>query len=195
MPDLSQSQQGQDIGFLRIIANQWDIDPPIDDTTAERAVFFRKVLQPDLIQMVFSSLTDEAKQAIYELQRHHGRMLWNQFTRKYGEMRDFGPSWRDREQPHLNPISTSEILWYHGFISRAFLKQGNLPLEFAFVPSDLFNLSLNMSGEIIDHQNLRIMRPKESRLLNLRIPPVCWMIYVPRWQLCAAVCLHIKIHI
>ncbi len=157
MPDLAQSQQGQDIGFLRIIANQWDIDAPADDSAAERTIFFRQMLQPDLVQAVFLSLTDEAKQAVYELQRHRGRILWNQFTRKYGEMRDFGPSWRDREQPQLNPISTSEVLWYHGFISRAFLKQGNLPLEFAFIPSDLIQLIPPYV-----RKNSRISEPREN---------------------------------
>ncbi len=74
---------------------------------------------------------------MHELQKHHGRVNWNVFTRKYGEVRDFGSAWRDREQPYLNPVSTTEYLWYRGLVARAFLKQGPVPQEFAYVPDNL----------------------------------------------------------
>ena len=110
MPDLIRSLEGQDIGFLVILANLWDVEPPSEDTQATRSSLMRSITDLDVFQKQYASLTEQAKAALHEIQKHHGRMVWNQFTRVYGEVRDYGPSWRDREQPHLNPISTSEYL-------------------------------------------------------------------------------------
>lgn len=140
MPDLIQSLEGQDIGFLSILANLWDIDTPVEDTNSERTTLVRLITDLDIFQKQYATLPEEARSALHELQKHHGRMQWNMFTRKYGEVRDFGPAWRDREQPQLNPVSTSEFLWYRGFIARAFLKQGAVPQEFAYIPDDMLTL-------------------------------------------------------
>ncbi len=140
MPDLLHSLEGQDIGFLKIIANLWDIDQPDDNSVSELTRLSQQMTDIDKFQEIYASLPDEAHQALHELQKQHGKMLWNVFTRKYGEVRDFGPAWRDREQPHLNPVSTSELLLYRSLIARAFLKQGAVPQEFAYMPEDLLAL-------------------------------------------------------
>lgn len=140
MPDLSQSLEGQDIGFLQIVANLWDTDTPKDDSNTELTRLATQMTDISRFQEMYASLPEEAHQAMHDLQKQHGKMLWNVFIRKYGEVRDFGPAWRDREQPHLNPVSTSELLLYRGLIARAFLKQGAVPQEFAYMPEDLLAL-------------------------------------------------------
>ncbi len=137
MPDILQSLEGQDTGFLTILSNLWDIEPPASDSPAERLQIANQLTELSKFQSLFATLTAEAHDALHELQKHHGRVNWNVFTRKYGEVRDFGSAWRDREQPYLNPVSTTEYLWYRGLIARAFLKQGPVPQEFAYVPDDL----------------------------------------------------------
>lgn len=140
MPDLLHSLEGQDLGFLNIIANFWDMDPLLEDSQTEKAALIRKMTETETFLEMIRSLEDEPRFALNELQKHHGRIQWNMLTRKYGEIRDFGPAWRDREQPHINPVSTTEVLFYRGLIGRAFLKQGNLPQEFAYIPDDLLSL-------------------------------------------------------
>jgi hypothetical protein len=140
MPDIVQSLEGHDLGFLIILSNLWDIEPPVSDTIAEKTEIAHQVTDLSKFQTQYASLPDEAHDALHELQKHHGRLNWNLFTRKYGEVRDFGPAWRDREQPYLNPVSTAEYLWYRGLVARAFLKQGPVPQEFAYVPDDLLPL-------------------------------------------------------
>jgi hypothetical protein len=48
-----------------------------------------------------------------------------------------GPGRRDREKPWRAPASPLEILWYRGWLARAFGDTPSGPQEFAFVPSDL----------------------------------------------------------
>jgi hypothetical protein len=174
MPDLIQSLKGQDSGFLTILANLWDIEPPAEDNQSERAALVRSMTDLDIFQTQYASLSEESRVALHELQKHHGRMLWNMFTRKYGEVRDFGPAWRDREQPHLNPVSTAEYLWYRGFIARAFLKQGPVPQEFAYIPDDILPMIPEPTRKYVRRPNqtsgssgdTEIHMPYTTRLLD-----------------------------
>jgi hypothetical protein len=67
-------------------------------------------------------------------------MPWSQFTRRNGELREMGPGRRDREQPHQNPVSPVEMLWYRGLVGRAFFDAPGGPEEFAYIPDDLLGL-------------------------------------------------------
>lgn len=167
MPDLVQSLEGQDIGFLIILANLWDVDTPSEDNLTARTVLARSITDLDTFQSQYATLPEEARAALHELQKHHGRMLWNLFIRKYGEVRDFGPAWRDREQPYLNPVSTTEFLWYRGLIARAFLKQGSVPQEFAYIPDDVLALIPQPPRKYTRHET-----PNESNFsdTNASIP-------------------------
>jgi hypothetical protein len=163
MPDLIRSLEGQDIGFLVILANLWDVEPPSEDTQATRSSLMRSITDLDVFQKQYASLTEQAKAALHEIQKHHGRMVWNQFTRVFGEVRDYGPSWRDREQPHLNPISTSEYLWYRGLICRAFMKQGPVPQEFVYIPDDVLTLIPQHSRKPYRKENISDQNDREAR--------------------------------
>ncbi len=137
MADLLQSLMEQDFGFLQIIADFWHVESPVMDSPQERAALVRRMLEPSTFTKMISELPDEAGKAISELQQNDGRILWNIFTRKFGEVREFGSSRRDREQPYLQPVSPVEILWYRALISRAFMKKSGSLQEFAFIPSDV----------------------------------------------------------
>ena len=137
MADLLQSLMEQDIGFLQIIADFWHVESPVMDSPQERAALVRRMLEPSTFARMISELPEEAGKAISELQQNEGRILWNIFTRKFGEVREFGSSRRDREQPYLQPVSPVEVLWYRALISRAFMKKSGSLQEFAFIPSDV----------------------------------------------------------
>lgn len=140
MPDLLQSLMEQDFGFLLIVADFWDVEAPRTDSPMERAAFVRGILEPENFKKVIASLPESAAYALGELQQNEGRIPWNTFTRKYGEVREYGPGKRDREQPYLNPVSVAEVLWYRALIARAFMKKSGMLQEFAFIPSDIESL-------------------------------------------------------
>jgi hypothetical protein len=51
-----------------------------------------------------------------------------------------GPGRRDRERPHLNPVSPAEMLWYRALVGRAFFDGRTGPEEYAYIPEDLVPL-------------------------------------------------------
>lgn len=163
MPDLLQSLLDQDIGYLQIVASFWSADAPQSDSLPERAALARHLLEPSALRQLLADLPENAAQALAELQQNEGRQLWTTFTRKYGIVREFGPGRRDREQPHLNPISPAEVLWYRALISRAFLKKSGLPQEFAFIPSDLLDLLPPPAAQAVSP--LRVSLPTSGEYL------------------------------
>ena len=137
MPDLKQSLQGHDLGHLRIAAELWGIEIEASEARAALEEFIDAALQPDRIADLLETLPPEARTALDELLISGGRMPWPHFTRQFGEVREMGPGRRDREQPHRNPVSAAEMLFYRGLVGRAFFDSPTGPEEFAYVPEDL----------------------------------------------------------
>jgi len=145
LPDLSQSLQKADPGFLRIIFDLWGVEP---DQSEEGKVAGRDSLLgqvPSLLDAgrtvkVVESLPSEARQALDDLLRNQGRLPWPMFTRRYGAVREMGAGRRDRVQPHKNPDSPAEVLWYRALVRRDFLDAPDGPQEFAYIPDDLLEL-------------------------------------------------------
>jgi XPB/Ssl2-like helicase family protein len=140
MPDLFESLLKQDIGHLRVIAELWGVELKSTEADAAREELSVALLEPNLFNEVIDSLTPEADSAITALVNSGGRIPWPTFTRKYGEIREAGAGKRDREKLHLNPASTTEVLYYRGLLARAFFDTKKGPQEFAYVPDDLLAL-------------------------------------------------------
>jgi hypothetical protein len=158
VPDLIHSLLKQDIGHIRIIAELWGLE--LDSNTADEAreELSASLLDPDMLAELIDSLSSEADSAITALAEAGGRLPWVTFTRQFGEIREAGAGKRDREKMHLNPSSTSEILFYRGLLARAFFDTEKGPQEFAFIPDDLLALLKNKmaTGE----QPLQITKPE-----------------------------------
>jgi hypothetical protein len=120
MPDLAQSLHGHDLGHLHIIADLWGLDLEAPDVRQGRRNLARGLLNEGLIEEVVEALPQEARDALGALMGSNGRIPWSQFIQRFGEVREMGPGRRDREKPFLNPVSTSEILWYRALAARAF---------------------------------------------------------------------------
>ncbi len=138
MPDLTQTLQGADLGFLRMVAGAWglDLNAPNSHTMLEALV--EALHDAELVREILDVLPPEALQALQALLENNGCMTWAMFTRRYGEVRSWGPGRRDRERPDLKPISNAEILWYRALIGRAFLHfPPSEPQEYAYIPDDL----------------------------------------------------------
>jgi hypothetical protein len=147
MPDLLHSLLKQDLGHLRIIAELWGLE--LDSTTLDsvRDELSASLLEPNLLAELIDALSPQAASAIQALVDADGRLPWVAFARRYGDIREMGAGKRDRERPHLKPSSTSEILYYRGFLARAFFDTEKGPQEFAYIPDDLFELLIDADEE------------------------------------------------
>ncbi len=140
MPDLAKSLQGRDLGHLKIVADLWGVELSAPDAHAAQARLVKSLLDRPLVIEVVAALPSEARAALDELVSQAGRLPWSVFARRFGQVREMGPARRDREQPHLNPVSPAEMLWYRGLLGRAFFDAASGPEEFAYVPDDLAEL-------------------------------------------------------
>jgi len=150
MPDLFHTLQGNDLGFLRMIANAWGIELNAPDAYTALPVLVGGICNQILVNEIVEALPGEARRALLALIDNEGRMSWALFTRRYGEVRAIGAARRDRERPDLKPVSPAEILWYRALIGKAFLNITNEPQEYAFIPDDLLDFlePLNAEGRL-----------------------------------------------
>ncbi|HEX9090185.1 MAG TPA: helicase-associated domain-containing protein [Anaerolineales bacterium] len=137
MPDLAESLQGRDLGHLCIIAELWGLEIAEQEPQEVLRRLTTALSDPGRVERMVSSLPAEVKEALDDLVQHAGRLPWAQFTRTYGELREMGVAKRDREQPHKQPISSVEALWYRGFLAMAFFDSPTGPQEFAYIPDDV----------------------------------------------------------
>jgi len=138
MPDLMHSLFGRDLGFLRMVAGLWGIELTAPNVRSALPVLVKAMLSPELANEIVESLPAPAGQALQSLAKHGGMLPWTQFTRQYGEVQSMGTAKRDRERPDLHPSSPTEMLWYYGLVSQAFLDQPPEPQQYAYIPEDLF---------------------------------------------------------
>ena len=128
------------MGFIRIIADLWGIELQASDTDQGIAILKEHLLDSEMFTEIMSSLPDEARSAMYDLQANAGRKPWAQFVRQYGNLREMGPGRRDRECPYMDPISTTEVLWYRSLFARDFFETPDGLEEYAYIPDDFLQL-------------------------------------------------------
>lgn len=148
MPDLLTSLEKHDLGYLRIIASLWGLELDSNETDPAAEELAAALLDPELVTELIGSLAPEARAALSALAEKDGRLPWAEFTRRFGNIREMGAGKRDREQPHLHPNSTAEILFHRALVARAFFDTNNGPQEFAYVPEDLFPLISRKSESV-----------------------------------------------
>ena len=145
MPTLAESLQGRDLGELRIIAELWGLELDAPDARLALQRLAPALLDPALVEEVIAALPEAARAALDELARR-GRQSWAGFLRRHGELREMGAGRRDRERPHLQPVSAVEVLWYRALLARAFFETPSGAQEFAYLPDDLLKLLPQPSG-------------------------------------------------
>jgi len=165
MPGLAQSLEGHDLGHVRILAGLWKIELNAKDAREGIDQLSQALLGKETIANGIGELEIRAQRALNSLAAAGGRLPWAKFIRQHGELREMGPGRRDKEQPHLNPISHTEILWYRGLVARAFFDSPEGPLEFAYIPDDLLGLLPLTSGQAEPVYG-RLARPEERRFVT-----------------------------
>ena len=147
MPKLDQSLHEYDLGQLQIIAELWGIDLEAPNLKQARKSLISQITDRTLVMEIFESLPLQAQQALRQLKQNDNRQRWALFAHRYGDIREVGPGKRDRQKPHHNPISTSEILWYRGLLARAFFETDEGAVEFAYLPDELAQLLQDDSSD------------------------------------------------
>lgn len=147
MPDLAHSLPSNDIGLLRIVASLWGVDLTSSNALEAAAELAEALCDASLVEEVVSTLPKDGRAALEALLHAGGKMPWVNFTRRFGDVRDMGAGRRDREQPHLHPVSAAEILWYRALMAKSFFDTEKGPQEFAFIPDELV-MALDFAGII-----------------------------------------------
>ncbi|MCX6348013.1 MAG: hypothetical protein NTV79_00710, partial [Candidatus Aureabacteria bacterium] len=140
MPNLIQSFQGRDIGYLRIVARLWGIELAASDTGTASKDLAAALLDPRLVTEIVDSLPTNARSALDALVKADGKLPWAAFARRFGEIHEAGPGRRDREQIYLHLVSAVEVLFYRALLARAFFDVSAGAQEFAYIPDDLIPL-------------------------------------------------------
>lgn len=138
MPALEKTLPTDDLGYLQIVASLWGAELASSDPAIAAEELTTALCDAELLEEIVSTLSEEAQTALGALADSAGRLPWETFTRRFGELREMGSGKRDREKPHLRPVSATEILWYRALLARAFFETERGPQEFAFIPDDLF---------------------------------------------------------
>jgi hypothetical protein len=137
MRNLKRTLQDQDPALLPVLAKRWGVtiqnlshDEIIDALSAA-------MLERDRAETVWESLDEDQRGALQALLGSGGRMPATMFTRLFGEIRQGGAAWIEREKPHQNPASSAEALYYRGLIAQAFEQVEAGPRQVIYVPDDL----------------------------------------------------------
>ena len=90
MPDIQLTLQGNDLGFLKMVAGAWGIDLVAPDVHTALPLLVNALLNRSLVSEIIESLPGEAHAALEALQHSDGVMPWAMFTRRFGEVRAMG---------------------------------------------------------------------------------------------------------
>ncbi len=145
MPDLYHTFLKYDLGHLRIVAGLWGLELESNEADPAAEELAAAILDPEPVHETMEILPPGASSALKTLAASNGKMEWSAFARRFGEIREMGAGKRDRERPHLKPISAAETLFYFGFLAKAFFNADKGAQEFAYIPEDLLEL-LKMEG-------------------------------------------------
>ena len=136
MPTFADLLTNHPMDVRKYIATFWGFENEELESKSGIQEFCNKVLKLDVLTEGFQSLTIECRNVLEIIAKQSGRLLWDDFIRRYGEIRIMGESRRERERPDIYPISLSEKLYYRGFIGRSFFDVKPEPKEFAYIPNE-----------------------------------------------------------
>ncbi|MDP3450340.1 MAG: hypothetical protein Q8R87_07145, partial [Anaerolineaceae bacterium] len=173
MPALKKMLQACDLDMLERISSFWSVDTTNLDLAAAAETLYQAMQDEALASEILASLPEAVKAAWEDVKRNPQKITWAHFTRKYGEVREFGPARREREEPEQHPISIAETLWYRGLIGRAFLNLPPEPREFVFIPDELLpesgpgeKLLSTLAIQKVEAKSLKIIAAADGRIID-----------------------------
>ncbi len=125
---------------LMAIADTWDAAIQATSPKEVADSLSSHILRAELLIDGVDGLPAHARDALDVLLKSAGKMPLAAFERRFGVIRAMGPGRLERERPWMSPANAAEVLWYRGFVFRAFDRAGAAPVEAVFVPSDMLPL-------------------------------------------------------
>ncbi len=137
MPTILDTIRDYDEDILTMIAETWGIEIDFKGKASPAEQLAAFIHQGEMTDEIISALPENSKKGLKTLIKEGGKIQWDQFTRKFGELREMGAGRRERERPDRNPVSATEVLFFKALIGRAFLETSQGLFEFAFLPDEI----------------------------------------------------------
>ena len=137
MRTLRSALSDEPLARLMAIADAWDATITATSRADVAVALSVHMLQPDAVSGAIDALPDAAREALQAIARAGGRMPAATAERRFGVIRPMGPGRLERERPWISPTGPAEVLWYRGFVFRAFDRSAREPVEALFIPTDL----------------------------------------------------------
>lgn len=164
MPTLYQTFLKYDIGHLRIVADLWGLELESQDLDSAAEELSASLLDLEAVTETIDILSAESRAALDAIVASNGKMEWAAFIRAHGDIRGMGAAKRDRERPHLKPISPAEHLFYRGILAKAFFESSKGSQEFAYIPDDLLEIVEMISADEMEIEELPPTDPRGDPL-------------------------------
>lgn len=137
MRTLYQTLQDADEATLTAAAMAWGVQPvpthPPDIIKALGEV----MLNAENAERIWQMLQEDQRQALQTVLGAGGTMPTAMFKRLFGDIRRMGRGAAERDQPHKNPTSPAEALFYRGLVAEA-IQMGAVGSQgVIYVPEDL----------------------------------------------------------
>lgn len=164
MTDLWHSLHLSEFSYLQIVADLWELPFDAPDVRTGVDQLADSLLTSGVLLQAKEILTEQEQKALVWLDQQGGRATWDQFSRKFGQVRQMGAGKMEREKPYLSPISPGEGLWYRALIAKGFFETENGPQEFAYLPDDLREIVLPLLNPE------RIFQAREEFICRMAAP-------------------------
>ena len=141
MTSILRTLRESDPALLTILADVWKVKLEEDEDVAQRIdIISRAMLDPARAEVVWDALDDKERGALQMLISVKGKMPEAKFERVFGSIRRMGAGAMEREQPHKNPESIAEGLYFRGLIGQAFENADTGPRTIIYIPDDLVQI-------------------------------------------------------
>jgi len=147
MPTIPAMLRNYDLDLVQRIAHAWDLEISQREVESARIDLAAGMSVADGFHKFMESLDSQVQNAWLNLASRGGRQTWAEFSRLNGDVRNYGPARRERENPDKNPVSVAEILWFAGLIGRAFFGGAGEPVEYAYIPDELLSFLTSQSKD------------------------------------------------
>jgi len=137
MQNLMQTLRDADIGLLVTLAQVWRVADTRLNLDELVQVLNDVMRDPQRAETVWDALDDRQRGALQMLLASGRKMPLNQFEIAFGKIRKMGKGAIEREQPHRNPQSTAEALFYRGLIAESFEQSATGMRPIIYVPEEL----------------------------------------------------------
>ncbi len=142
MTSILRTLRESDPALLTCLADVWKVKLDEDDDIAQRIdAISRAMLDPARAEAVWDALDDKRARRAANADQRQGQDARSQIrARLRRESGGWARAAMEREQPHKNPESIAEGLYFRGLIGQAFENADTGPRTIIYIPDDLVQI-------------------------------------------------------